>query len=54
MSKDSISWTSFCQVKNSIAYWLIQNKKIWKLTLPNIKTKRKLQRHRKESKTGNL
>ncbi|WP_278944690.1 hypothetical protein [Methanobrevibacter smithii] len=23
----SISWTSFCQAMNSIAYWLIQNKK---------------------------
>ena len=27
MSNDSISWTSFCQAMNSIAYWLIQNKK---------------------------
>lgn len=28
--KDNISWTSFCQAMNSIAYWLIQNKKKYK------------------------
>ena len=26
-NKDSISWTQFSQAKNSIAYWLLQNKK---------------------------
>ena len=26
----NISWTSFCQAMNSIAYWLIQNKKKYK------------------------
>lgn len=26
----SISWTSFCQAMNSIAYWLLQNKKKYK------------------------
>ena len=26
----SISWTSFCQAMNSVAYWLIQNKKSYK------------------------
>lgn len=30
MSSNSISWTSFCQAMNSIAYWLIQNKKQYK------------------------
>ena len=25
--KDNISWTSFCQAMNSIAYWLLQNNK---------------------------
>ena len=25
-----ISWTSFCQAMNSIAYWLLQNKKKYK------------------------
>ena len=30
MSKDNISWTSFCQAMNSIAYWLLQNKKKYK------------------------
>ena len=25
--KDNISWTSFCQAMNSIAYWIIQNKR---------------------------
>ena len=25
--KDNISWTSFCQAMNSIAYWLVQNQK---------------------------
>ena len=28
--KDNISWTSFCQAMNSIAYWLLQNKKKYK------------------------
>lgn len=28
--KDNISWTSFCEGMNSIAYWLIQNKKKYK------------------------
>ena len=28
--KDNISWTSFCQAMNSIAYWLVQNKKKYK------------------------
>lgn len=28
--KDNISWTSFCQAMNSIAFWLIQNKKKYK------------------------
>lgn len=27
MTEDNISWTSFCQAMNSIAFWLIQNKK---------------------------
>ena len=27
---DNISWTSFCQAMNSIAYWIIQNKKKYK------------------------
>ena len=26
----SISWTSFCQSMNSIAYWLVQNQKKYK------------------------
>ncbi len=26
----SISWTNFCQAMNSIAYWLLQNKKKYK------------------------
>lgn len=26
----SINWTSFCQAMNSIAYWLLQNKKKYK------------------------
>ena len=30
MSSNSIIWTSFCQGMNSIAYWLIQNKKKYK------------------------
>lgn len=30
MSSDNISWTSFCQAMNSIAYWLLQNKKKYK------------------------
>ena len=30
MTEDNISWTSFCQAMNSIAYWLIQNKKTYK------------------------
>ena len=30
MSEDYISWTSFCQAMNSIAYWLIQNQKKYK------------------------
>ena len=30
MINNSISWTSFCQAMNSIAYWLIQNKKKYK------------------------
>ena len=30
MSSNSITWTSFCQGMNSIAYWLIQNKKKYK------------------------
>ena len=30
MSEDYISWTSFCQAMNSIAYWLLQNKKNYK------------------------
>ena len=29
-SNKSISWTMFCQAMNSIAYWLIQNKKNYK------------------------
>ena len=28
--KDNISWTSFCQSMNSIAYWLVHNKKKYK------------------------
>lgn len=28
--KDNISWTSFCQAMNSIAYWLVQNQKKYK------------------------
>ncbi|MEE0938347.1 pseudomurein-binding repeat-containing protein [Methanobrevibacter sp.] len=28
--KDNIGWTSFCQAMNSIAYWLVQNKKKYK------------------------
>ena len=27
MAEDNISWTSFCQAMNSIAFWLIENKK---------------------------
>lgn len=27
---NNISWTSFCQAMNSIAFWLIQNKKNYK------------------------
>ena len=27
---NNISWTSFCQAMNSIAFWLIQNKKKYK------------------------
>ena len=27
---NNISWTSFCQAMNSIAYWLLQNKKKYK------------------------
>ena len=27
MIEDNISWTSFCQAMNSIAFWLIENKK---------------------------
>lgn len=27
MTEDNISWTSFCQAMNSIAFWLIENKK---------------------------
>ena len=30
MSSNSISWTSFCQAMNSIAYWLLQNKRQYK------------------------
>lgn len=30
MIEDNISWTSFCQAMNSIAFWLIQNKKKYK------------------------
>lgn len=30
MSENNISWTSFCQAMNSIAYWLLQNKKKYK------------------------
>ena len=30
MTEDNISWTSFCQAMNSIAFWLIQNKKKYK------------------------
>ena len=30
MSSNSISWTYFCQGMNSIAYWLLQNKKKYK------------------------
>ena len=30
MSSNSISWTQFCQGMNSIAYWLLQNKKKYK------------------------
>ena len=30
MTEDNISWTSFCQAMNSIAYWLLQNKKKYK------------------------
>ena len=48
----SISWTSFCQAMNSIAYWLLQNKEKYKkrdhyqiLTL-----KGNCKEHRKESK----
>jgi len=28
--KDNISWTSFCEAMNSVAFWLIQNKKKYK------------------------
>ena len=27
---NNIGWTSFCQAMNSIAFWLIQNKKKYK------------------------
>ena len=30
MTEDNISWTNFCQAMNSIAYWLLQNKKKYK------------------------
>lgn len=30
MSRDSITWTNFCQGMNSIAFWLLQNKKKYK------------------------
>ena len=30
MSDNYISWTNFCQAMNSIAYWLLQNKKKYK------------------------
>ena len=30
MTEDNISWTSFCQAMNSIAFWLIQKKKKYK------------------------
>lgn len=30
MTENNISWTSFCQAMNSIAFWLIQNKKKYK------------------------
>lgn len=30
MSENNINWTSFCQAMNSIAYWLLQNKKKYK------------------------
>lgn len=30
MSDNYISWTSFCQAMNSIAYWLVQNQKKYK------------------------
>lgn len=29
-NSNSISWTQFCQAMNSIAYWLLQNKKKYK------------------------
>ena len=30
MLENNISWTSFCQAMNSIAYWLVQNQKKYK------------------------
>ena len=30
MLDNYISWTNFCQAMNSIAYWLLQNKKKYK------------------------
>ena len=30
MAENNISWTSFCQAMNSIAYWLVQNQKKYK------------------------
>ena len=30
LDNKSISWTSFCQAMNSIAYWILQNKKNYK------------------------
>jgi len=30
LKEPNISWTSFCQAMNSIAYWLLQNQKKYK------------------------
>ena len=30
MKESNISWTSFCQAMNPIAYWLLQNQKKYK------------------------
>ena len=34
MAENNISWNNFCQAMNSIAYWLLQNKKKYKKNVP--------------------